>query len=181
VPSPEGLTVVNASNTHVRLNPAIEIDLHLVIARAHAVIDGHAADLAVVDVARELCAFGDDVLPSWYDDWVIMERERFRQLRLHALDQLGEQLLISGRYADASQVGLNCVQAEPLRETAHRLLVRIHLREGNIAEAICQYRRFANMLHDELGVCPSPAMEELVSQHLRSTQSPISRCVPAVA
>lgn len=161
VPSPDGLKVVDASNTHIRLNPVVTIDLHMVIARARAVIDDDGANLAAVDVARELCAFGDDILHGWYDDWVIIERERFRQLRLHALDQLGEHLLTAGRYADASQVALSCVQAEPLRESAHRLLIRIYLREGNVAEAIRQYHRFARMLRDELGVNPSAAMEEL--------------------
>lgn len=180
VPSPDGLKVVNASNTHIRLNPVVKIDLQMMIARARAVIDGDGASLSAVDVARELCALGDDVLPGWYDDWVIMERERFRQLRLHALDQLGEQLLIAGRYADASQVGLSCVQAEPLRETAHRLLVRIYLREGNVAEAIKQYHYFADLLRDELGVSPSAAMEELVSD-LTKNQAPIARGISAVA
>jgi DNA-binding SARP family transcriptional activator len=163
VPTPSGVAVVKASKTHMLLNPAIEVDLHSVIARVHAVLDGNAADRDVVGAARELCAIGADILPGWYDDWVIMERERFRQLRLHALDQIGEHLLQTGRYADASQVGLSCVKIEPLRETAHRLLVRIHLREGNMAEAIRQYRHFASMLRDELGVPPSAAMRELVS------------------
>ena len=43
-------------------------------------------------MARELVSFGDDVLLGWYDDWVIMERERFRQIRLHALDRIGDRL-----------------------------------------------------------------------------------------
>ncbi len=171
VPSPGGLDIICASNTHLQLNPCLNIDLNVIIDRAHAVIDGDAAIPDMVEVARDLCSFGDDILPGWYDDWVIMERERFRQLRLHALDQLGEQLLSSGRYADASQVGLSCVQAEPLRETAHRLLVRVHLREGNIAEALRQYWRLAGLLRDELGVHPSAAMEDLVRDliALRST------------
>lgn len=166
IPALGGRPVVAASNTHVWLASDVRIDLHRVIARARSVLDGTASIdgmCDVVAVARELCAFGDEVLPGWFDDWVIMERERFRQLRLHALDDLGERLVMSGRYADASQVALSCVQSEPLRESAHRLLVRVHLCEGNIAEAIRQYRRYADLLREELGAQPSRAMRDLVA------------------
>ncbi len=142
--SPTRSSLVQVSKTHIWLNPHVDVDLRQVIARAVAVLDGRVAEINLIDVARELCAFGDDMLVGWYDDWVIMERERFRQLRLHALDQLGEQLLLARRYCDALQVGLASVAAEPLRESAHRLLVRTHLCEGNIAEAMRQYRSWGS-------------------------------------
>ena len=30
----------------------------------------------------------DDLLPGWYDDWVLLERERFAELQVHVLDVL---------------------------------------------------------------------------------------------
>ena len=80
--------------------------------------------------------FADDLLVGWYDDWVDLERERFRQLRLHVLDQIGELLLRAQMYCETVQVGLVAVASEPLRESAQRLLVRAHLCEGNLAEAL---------------------------------------------
>jgi DNA-binding SARP family transcriptional activator len=53
--------------------------------------------------------------------------------------------------------------AEPLRESAHRILIRIHLAEGNSAEALAQYHRFRALLHDELGLEPSAEMRALVA------------------
>ena len=111
-------------------------------------------------------SFGDDVLVGWYDDWVIMERERFRQIRLHALDRIGERLLEQGRFCDVLQVALAAVRAEPLRESAHRLLVRVHLQEGNVAEAIRQYRCYADLLRRELHAAPSPVIQRLLTPYL---------------
>jgi DNA-binding SARP family transcriptional activator len=169
VGGPTGEAVVQASSTHVWLNPAVFVDLHHVIERANGVLDDPDPGATVVDVARSLVAFGEDVLPGWEDDWVIMERERFRQLRLHVLERLGERLLLQRRCADAVQVALACVQAEPLRESAHRLLIRVHQHEGNVAGAIRQYRAYAALLAAELGAHPSPAMERLLDRRLAVT------------
>jgi DNA-binding SARP family transcriptional activator len=129
----------------------------------------------MIDVARELCAYRDDLLPGWYDDWVVMERERFHHLRLQALDMLGARLLAGRRFGDALQVGLAAVQAEPLHETAHRLLIRIHLEQGNIAEAIRQYRRYEFMLDREVGAVPSAVMRRLIGSSLSATEGQVSR------
>jgi hypothetical protein len=37
---------------------------------------------------RAISALSADLLPDWYDDWAVVEAEDWRQLRLHALDQL---------------------------------------------------------------------------------------------
>jgi DNA-binding SARP family transcriptional activator len=103
-----------------------------------------------------------DLLPDWYDDWVILERERYRQLRLHALEALSRLLADRDRYAEAIDVGLAAVACEPLRESAHRVLIRTHLAEGNVAEAARQYRSYRRMLQEELGVEPSEELGRLV-------------------
>jgi DNA-binding SARP family transcriptional activator len=161
LPSAGGEAVLQASATHLWLNPLIEVDFRDTIARAQAVLSA-GGDTAAIDIARELSSFGDDLLPSWCDDWVIMERERFHHLRLNALDELGAQLATAGRYADALQLGLAAVHAEPLRETAHRLLTDVHLRQGNVAAAIVQFRSYERMLAVELGARPSSAMRALM-------------------
>jgi DNA-binding SARP family transcriptional activator len=166
IPAPGGVQVLAASNTHVWLNPRIEVDIRAITARARALLDGVTPDVAAIDVARELSCYGEDLLAGWYDDWVIMERERFHHLRLQALDRLGESLRACGRLDEALQVGLSAVHAEPLRETAHRLVIRIHLEQGNIAEAIRQYRMYEHMLSRELGALPSPAMRTLIGSCL---------------
>jgi DNA-binding SARP family transcriptional activator len=104
-----------------------------------------------------------DLLPCWYeDDWVIEEREAFRQNRLHALEILCLMLAQQGRYGEAINAAFSVVRTEPLRESAHRALVMVHLCEGNYGEALRQYERCRILLHDELGIDPSPRLHDLI-------------------
>ena len=96
-----------------------------------------------------------ELLPGWYDDWVIFERERLRQLRLHTLEALAQRLSAQGRFAAALDTALEAIRIEPLRESAHRVVIGIHLAEGNICEAVRHYRFVRDLLREELGVEPS--------------------------
>jgi DNA-binding SARP family transcriptional activator len=103
-----------------------------------------------------------DLLPGWYDDWVLLERDRLQQLRLHALETLAARLGVAGRHGDALQAAHLAIRSEPLRESAHRTVVRVHLAEGNMVEALRAYGLFRDLLHDELGVPPTEQMTRLV-------------------
>lgn len=105
---------------------------------------------------------GSDLLPGWYDDWVLLERERLRQMRLHALEDLGGRLMARGRFGEAVDLALLALRAEPLRESVHRLLIQIHLAEGNRVEAYRTYARYAELVRDELDESPGPAVAALL-------------------
>ena len=154
-----GFRLVDSTRSHLALAPGVVVDLHESSARARQVLrhEGLSA-LEIVDAAL----LGGELLPDWYDDWVLIERERFRQLRLHALETLCEDLTADGSYAAAVEAGLACVAAEPLRESAHRALIKVHLAEGNPGEAIGQYRLYRTLVLDELGLAPSAEMQRLV-------------------
>ena len=98
---------------------------------------------------------------------MLIERERFRQLRLHALEALCERRMAAGRVRHALEAALAAVAAEPLRESAQRTLVRLHLAEGNHAEALRQYHIYRELLNDQLGLEPSTQMQALVHGLLR--------------
>ena len=66
-------------------------------------------------------------------------------------------------------MGLAATSTEPLRESAHRLLVRVHLKQGNVAEAIRQYRLYAELLREELNGRPSPVVRDLLAPFLRGS------------
>ncbi|MFD3587723.1 BTAD domain-containing putative transcriptional regulator [Streptomyces sp. NPDC058683] len=96
-----------------------------------------------------------ELLPGWDEEWVHPERERLRQLRLHALESLSVRLTARGRYALALEAALRCVAIEPLRESAHCAVVAVHLAENNVVEAIRHYEAFRRLLREELGLEPS--------------------------
>ena len=103
-----------------------------------------------------------DLLPGWYDDWVVSERERLAQLRLHALEHAAVVMARCGQPGAAIQFALEAVRAEPLRETANAALIEVYLAEGNVSDAIHHYCTFRRLLQRELGVEPSPAIRALV-------------------
>jgi len=114
---------------------------------------------------QETCAerFRHDLLPDWDEPWLLVERERYRQLRLHALEDLAEAELASGCPLGAVDRALLAVTAEPLRESAQALLLRGHLAAGNRAAARAGYDAFRALLAAELGVAPSAELSALVA------------------
>jgi DNA-binding SARP family transcriptional activator len=117
--------------------------------------------------------FTADLLPDWDDDWLAVHREYFRQLRLRALEALCARQRRAGQLRQALYVALTAVSADPLRESAHRQLVQVHLAEGNVAEAVRQYEFYRHLLGNELGLVPSPVMRSLVAPLLSCPARPV--------
>ena len=153
-----GFRLVLAVNSQLALDPAVRIDLRDASAQAYRLIAGSADD----DVTFAGFALTGELLPDWYDDWLLIEREKYRQLRLHALEALATQLTALARYGEAAETALTAIAGEPLRESAHRVLIRVHLAEGNPSEALRHYRLFRELLLTELGLEPSEQIAELV-------------------
>lgn len=152
------IPIVRATRTHIQLAPSVVVDVPHQIAVAHQVL-GRAG--AVDDLDRRILE--RELLPDWYDAWVLFERERLRQLRLHALEALALWLADEGRYGEAVESALAALRDDELRESAHRILIRIHLDEGNRAEAIRDFQRYKHLLRCRLGLNPSTDLERLVA------------------
>ena len=153
-----GIELVHCEGTQLSLDPGVIVDLREAEALAHHALDRtNGSDL---DVDPSLLS--GDLLPDWYDEWVVYERERFHQLRLRALDALCGRLADAGRLDGALEIGLAAVADDPLRESSHRAVMRVHLADGNIAEALRQYRLCRRLLNEQLGVEPSERMQELM-------------------
>lgn len=159
LPRLRGRPLVRCDSTYVALHPELRVDLWDAeeLAVRVSVDEPPAGGLTEVEPLRR------DLLPDWHDDWLVVERESFRQKRLHALERCAEALCRRGHYTEALSVGLGAVQAEPLRESAHRRVIEVHLAEGNQAEALRQYDGYRRMLAEELGLPPSPAIRGLVA------------------
>lgn len=103
-----------------------------------------------------------DLLPDWDEHWLLVERERHRQLRLHTLEDLARHHLQTGRPLEATDCALVAVAADPLRESAQALLLRSHLAAGNRAMALIVYEQFRALLAAELGVEPSAELTAVI-------------------
>jgi DNA-binding SARP family transcriptional activator len=149
--------LLESSGSTLRLADAVWVDAREVAALAHDLLQGGQISEQLPTTLLAL-----DLLPGWYDEWVVVEQERMRQLRLHALEELCSRLTSEGRYGEAIDAGLCCVSGDPLRESAHKKLILAHEAEGNRSEAIRQYERYRDVLTRELGIEPSPDLKRLV-------------------
>jgi DNA-binding SARP family transcriptional activator len=154
-----GVRLVDVIGEQLALASEVSVDFHELSAVARQLLDGAVPEGPVV---LERLAFGGELLGDWYEDWVLVEREHFRQIRLQALECIALELAADGRYGRAAETALAAVATEPLRESAHRALISVHLAQGNRSEAIRQYCIYRRLLSEELGIEPSSQMEQLV-------------------
>jgi SARP family transcriptional regulator, regulator of embCAB operon len=149
-----------------------KLELGLAEGVAVDVRDSHALACRLLDPAvtpdrselsmAAVTALSADLLPGWYDDWVLIEAEDWRQLRLHALEALAGRLIGAGRSGEAVCAARAVVRAEPLRESGYATLIRVHLAEGNQSEAVREFARCRVLLHAELGLEPTPQLYKLI-------------------
>jgi DNA-binding SARP family transcriptional activator len=164
----EGL--ICGTRTHLSLCDDVSVDVRELVRFSRLLADEkYEIDPETVD-PDWFCA---ELLPDWYDDFVETEREHLRQLRLHALEALAGRHLRVGRTDVALEIALTAVAAGPLRESAHRLVISIHLLEGNISEALRHYDRLCALLGRELGIGPSSAIQVMVAPYRSVLATPL--------
>lgn len=142
-----------------RLHRDVDVDATRMVTLARDEVRGRRPALAV---DAEVSLLTGDLLPGWYEDWLVFKQEQLRQLALHGLEALCARMLAEGALQQAVEVAAVAVQREPLRETAHRWLIRAHLAEGNVGEAVRQFRALRRVLERELGISPSPTTAALI-------------------
>jgi DNA-binding SARP family transcriptional activator len=157
------------TGTELALAPDVQVDATQLLATARAVLGGTVAPDRLPLPAHELLPGGTCTAPllaSWNDDWVVVERERFEQLRLLVLDALCTWWLTRGDAVRAEVFAREAVSVDPLRESAQRRLVEVYLSAGDVAAALTQFHTFRALLADELGLSPTPLMSALVTAAL---------------
>jgi DNA-binding SARP family transcriptional activator len=162
---------------HVGVPPLLEIGETSLALTAEVFVDvdtfRSSAELLVrdsdcdeVEDAALAVLHSSELLPGWYDDWVLAARERLQYLRLGALDALATRRRRQRRTHEALQAARAAISIEPLHESAHRTIVQTHLDNGDVVEAIKHYQRFQAMLDRELGLPPIDLFRDVVSPYL---------------
>jgi DNA-binding SARP family transcriptional activator len=164
---PLGEDVLVCDSESVGLAPDVDVDVEAVREAAQLMLTG----VAIAPPFPRPESFCRELLTDWDDDWVLFERERLKQLCVHALEALSDVYRRAGDFIGAIDSALLAVNMEPLRESAHRAVSRVHIAEGNLASARQQFDRYERLARDELGVSPSADFVDLVTVP-RSTRMP---------
>lgn len=161
--------LVESDEQSLSLTGEIRLDTVELTTRARAVADMSTR----LEPAQKYSGLIDagELLPGWYDDWVILARERLRLLRLHAMELLSARLLAAGQVVWAMEAAMAAVRAEPLRESSHYAVLAIHVACGNADEARRYFSHVSRVLRTELGVEPSDSLTRLAQQAGRQART----------
>ena len=108
--------------------------------------------------------YSGELLPGYYDDWVLTERIRLQTLYLGALVKIVAAYEAASEPQKAIQYAQKIVAADPLYEEAHEILIRIYASLGDTDAARRQYRSLAKILEKETGSSPDPTLSRYWQQ-----------------
>lgn len=127
--------VVEVNRGSLAMKDHVSTDVDRLVKLSNAILDSDAhipTDFAMLLRPNELT-------PEWHDEWIVVERDRLRHLRLQALDVLVDRLIAVGKHGVALQAALAALKSDPYRESTHKRIIRIHLLQGNMALARQHY------------------------------------------
>ncbi len=158
-------SLVTTRGNYLVLGDAVRVDVDDIVEQAHRLANMEGLDAELESAA--VLGFVDELLPEWSDDWILIERERLRQIGLHGLETLSARLSLAGRHGTAVEAALLAVACEPLRETAQRALIVAHLAEGNVIEASRAFDAYTKLLDEALGITPGPDVIAMMAHFRR--------------
>lgn len=157
----------------IDLHPDVSVDVHQ--------LQGQVAEVLIAGTSTDVDLLLDQepLLPDWYDDWVLEERETLRRLRVDCLEVVARRALAGEQSTPpaasdrrlAVRTAMAACEAEPLSETLALLLIQAHVAAGNIAVGIKAFETFTARLHNELFVRPSGEIVAYVAEITRTLRS----------
>jgi DNA-binding SARP family transcriptional activator len=112
-------------------------------------------ELAQSDPAAALAFYGGDLLPTIESPWLAGERERLRAQAVRLREELANEALARGAYAEALEHATHLSAADPWNESAVRTHIGARIAVGDATGAAAVYHAFARRLKDDLGVEPA--------------------------
>jgi DNA-binding SARP family transcriptional activator/cell division septum initiation protein DivIVA len=133
-----------------------------------------ASSAGIDELSRAIALYRGDLLEGLavqeppFEEWLITERERLRELAVEALARLLAHHLKAGSRDDAIQVAVRLLGLDPAHEAVHRTLMRLYERQGRRGAALAQYQACVSVLERELGIEPEAETKRLYHEVLQS-------------
>jgi DNA-binding SARP family transcriptional activator/predicted ATPase len=144
-----------------RVSPDASIDLIRFTTYVAQAEQATQPELAQAALEQACAVYAGDLLPGCYDDWLLPERERLRLQYRQVLEQRIDFLEQQRDFASALAYAHRLLQCDVLHESSYRLLMRLHVLNGDRAAALRIYHTCATVLQQELGVEPGPEMQQV--------------------
>lgn len=132
----------------------------------------------VQSLTSGLSVYQGELLPGFYDDWVVLERERLQTLFESKMKQLVEKLVESERWTAVQEQCERWLALGFVSESAYRALMLSYNARGDMAKVSAIYQRCVEDLRDHFGVEPSAETHALFNGLLKGAKVP-RRILPA--
>src|SRR5580765_5168335 len=110
---------------------------------------------------------GFSVNEPLFEEWLVAERERLREMALEALARLLAHQAEGASPERAIQTAMRLLAIDPLQEAVHRALMRIYAQQRRRGAALKQYQVCVGVLQRELGIEPEAETKQLYQDLLR--------------
>jgi predicted ATPase/DNA-binding SARP family transcriptional activator len=150
-------------------------DHWLDVAILHQTLDD---SLTADELIGRAAVYGGELLPGFYDDWAVLERERLAAHCERTLHLLLERLVAEQRWRDVLQWAERWIALGHTPEAAYRGLMLAHAAQGDIAAVAEVYRRCVDALDRELAVEPSEQTRTLYERLRRGETSFVAQNAP---
>jgi WD40 repeat protein/DNA-binding SARP family transcriptional activator len=113
---------------------------------------------------QRAAVYRGELLPGFYDEWAVLERERLQALFEQQMSQLLEGLIAAGLWPAVLEWGERWIALGGAPEPAYRALMAAHGSRGDLASMAAVYQRCVEGLARELGVEPSAQTQAIYAQ-----------------
>ena len=190
-----GKTWLDAEGDHVGLaQPSrrrldvTDFEQHIADCRTHGHPDAEVCTACLAPLADAAALYRGDFLEGFtlrdspaFDEWQFFEAERLREALASALQKLVQGHVAEGNLAAAIDAARRWLALDPLREAAHRELMRLYAWDGRRTAALRQYEECTRILEEELGIPPEPETDQLHAAIQRNELPPSPAASPPAA
>ena len=124
-----------------------------------------------------LSLYEGELLPGFYDEWIVLEREHLQALFEQKMECLLERLGEEARWGDTLEWGERWISFGQKPEAAYRFLMRAHAARGDMSRVATTFERCTKSL-SEFGVEPSEQTRVLY-EDLKSGKEKLEKEIPS--
>jgi predicted ATPase/DNA-binding SARP family transcriptional activator/uncharacterized protein HemY len=167
-------SVLVADRTVVRLDPkTVSVDLADLDTALRSAASATDPALRIPFLLRADELYRGPLLPGFYDDWALRERDRWEQAFIGGLHSLVKALEQTGDLRRATEYAQRAVSVNPVLEESHRHLIRLYAAAGEPAAAMRQFEELTAILDREFGGKPSATTRALIESLHQSEAAPL--------
>lgn len=167
-----------------RRAPCLRHDTHTITLEDCSAVDTAALArehpvLATDDLLAAVSVYRGELLPGFYEPWVVLERERLAAVYDRRMTALLDRLAGEGRWDEVVEWAERWIARGDAPEPGYRAIMRACAARGDVAGVAATYRRCRTALREALDVEPSTETRLLAERAIHAGVSPVVAGRPA--